>query len=190
MTFVDMAYWMNIKSGQIYYTRKLRPINAARFIKKNDTEFSVLQLDKLFIYPGTINKRIRWTKTERRNVNTSDLTSILEFAECNYSECIKRIKENFRDALAEQNLVMVLRLYNVYNNDGQLILEDAHGGLLTVMDLPDEEVNTTRLLCAILPARPDNCALVIQVNNDIDSDLFSVKPLSLITSEQIIRLLF
>lgn len=189
MTFVDKGYWFDLKSRKIHYTYRTRPIRAARYIKDNNTEFDVLQPEKLFVYPGKTNCRIRWGTTERREVTPKDIAVLHEDAETDYAEIVSRTKEGFRDPLLEYP-AMLIKLHKTFINGDHLVLEDEKGGLLTVMDVPKDNTPTTELLRAVLPAQPVGCALLIEINDDLESDLFSVKPLSIITPDRIIRLLY
>lgn len=188
--FIDKGYWVNLNDGFVHYTSKTRPISAGQFIKKEDTEKEVLQPHLLFLQPGRINRRIRWDETETRSVNANDLTTLLGFAQINYTQMVQTIKECYRDPLTEQTPAFLIKLHKSFINGDHLVLEDEQGGLLTVMDLPGDDLPTTELLRTILPSQPDNCALLVQVNDDIENTLFSVKPLTIVTSDQIVRLLF
>lgn len=190
--FIDKGYWINLKDGHghVHYTSKTRPILAGKFIKKDDTEVNVLQPHLLFLQPGRVNRRIRWDKAERRLVTSNDLTTILGFAQTNYTEMVQFIKECYRDPLTEQTPAFLIKLHKSFINGDHLVLEDEYGSLLTVTDLPDDPLPTTELLRTILPSQADNCALLVQVNDDIENNLFSVKPLTIVTADRIVRLLF
>ena len=190
MIFTDKGYWFNFKTRKIHYTCKIRPTKAARFIKENDTELEVLQPVKLFVYPGKANSRIRWKAAEKRKINSNDIAALLENAETDYTAVVNRMKETFRDPLAERTPAILIKLHKTFINGDHLVLEDEQGGLLTIADLPDDKTPTSELLRVILPAQPKQFALLVEVNDDIQSNLFSVKPLSIVTFDRIIRLLY
>ncbi|NDV82925.1 hypothetical protein [Bacteroides sp. 51] len=190
MTFTDKGYWFNLKTGKIHYVCKIRPAKVVRFIKGNDTEPEVVKPKLMFVYPGEINSRIRWKEAKKRKVKSSDIKTLLGNAETDYAVVVNRMKESFKDPLAEPTPAVLIKLHKAFINGGHLVLEDGQGGLLTVMDLPEDNAPTSELLRAILPANPEGYALLVEVNEDIQSNLFSVKPLSIITSNRIIRLLY
>jgi hypothetical protein len=190
LIFIDKGYWFDLKTRKIHYTCRFRPIISTRYVKSNDTEFDVLQPEKIFIYPGKINCRIRWMKAQRRSVTSKDMAVLLESAETDYTDAVSRIKESFRDPLAERTPVFLIKLHKAFIHADHLVLEDERGGLLTVKDLSEDRTPTLELLQAILPAESVGYALLVEVNDDSQSVLFSVKPLSVITPDRIIRLLF
>jgi hypothetical protein len=188
---IERGYWFDFKTHEIHCTCRIRPIKGTQHVKSDDTEFDVLLPETLLIYPGKVNRRVRWTKAERRAVTPKDLAVILESAEADYADAVSRIKETFRDPLDNQTPVLLIKLHKAFVQDDHLVLEDEQGGLLTIMDdLADDKNPTAELLRAILPAQPTGYALLVKVNNDIRFKLFSVKPLSIITPDKIIRLMF
>lgn len=189
-TIIDKAYWFSLKSGKIHYSRRIRPDKALRFIKAGNTEFDVLQPERLFIYPGEMSNRIRWKTAGRRKITSDDIAVLLKTAQTDYTEAVNVIKESFRNPLAERTPIMFIKLHKAYINGDHLVLEDKQGGLLTVADLPDDKAPTSELLRGILPAQSDEWALLVEVNDDLQADLFAVKPLSIVTPDRIIRLLY
>jgi len=190
MSLTDKAYWFNLNTGRIHFTSKIRPIHAAKYIKENDTELDILQPEKLFVYPGRLNSRIRWDHIEKRKITPSDIKRVWEGAEDDYAGIITRVKENFRDPLAERSAAILLRLHKTFINGDHLVLEDEKGGLLTVKDLPEDDAPTSELLRTILPSNPERYALLVEVNDDLQTNLFSVKPLTIVNPDRIIRLLY
>lgn len=188
--FFDRGYWFNLKTGKIDYTHRIRPAKVERFIKEDNTEFHVLQPEILFVYPGKLNCRIRWEKAEKRRITPQDIATVLNSAETDYVKAVNRIKESFRDSLADRNPVILVKLHKTFINGDHLVLEDEQGGMLTVTDLSGDSTPTTELLQAILPTQPTGYALLVEVNDDIQTRLFSVKPLSIVNSDRIIRLLY
>jgi hypothetical protein len=188
--YTDKGYWFNLKTRKIQYSCRLRPADAARYIKDIDTEFDVLQPEILFVYPGMTNCRIRWQEAQRRAVTPKDIAVLHESAEANYVDAGNKIKESFRYPLAEPAPALLIKLHKAFNNGDHLVLEDEQGNLLTVMDLPEDNTPTVRLLRTILPSQPAGCAMLAEVNNNLQSILFSVKALSVITPDKIIRLLY
>lgn len=188
--FEDKGYWMSLKNGHIYMTRRLQPFDVAKHIRPGNSEFDVLQPERMFVYPGKLNRRIRWREAKRRTITPDDISAVLNHAEHHYTEMANAMKEFFRDPLAEQSPAVLIGLHQAFVNGDQLVLQDEYGGLLTVMDAPNDRYPTTTLFRSILPADPKGYALLVKVNNETDTGLFSVKPLSVIAPDRIIRLLF
>ncbi|MDR0559384.1 MAG: SWIM zinc finger domain-containing protein [Prevotellaceae bacterium] len=190
--YVDEGVWLNLKSGKIYKTKNYRPYRAAKYIKSDNSEFNILQIKELFIYPGDINPRIRWENgTEKsRRPDRNDLEKIQTFAAENYAETVKTVKNSIKNPLTDKRPVILLSLHSSYIAGDHSVIKDRHGNKLTVCDMEKSEVSAETQLKSILPADARGLSLLAMVNNDVKTGLFSVYPLSLITSEKIIRLLY
>ena len=188
--YIDQGYWINLKTGKIYSTKNYRPYKAAKYIKEDNTIFDVLQTPELFIYPGDLNPRAGWDSAGRRDVTQNDITSIINYAAPNYAEIVKTIKGSIKNPLMDKNPIALIKLHKSYINGEHLVIEDEQGNVLTVMDMPYEEMKVEHFLRSVLPSKLKGYALLAKINNDVESGLFSVQPLSLITPEKIIRLLY
>ncbi|MDR2037325.1 MAG: SWIM zinc finger family protein [Bacteroidales bacterium] len=190
--YVDEGTWINLKNGKIYKTKNYRPYRAAKYIKEDNSAFDVLQLKELFIYPGDQNPRIRWEQesVKERKVDADDLANIHSFASVNYAETIKSVKNTMKNPLMDKNPVVLLALHKVYVNGEHLVVEDGQGSKLTLIDMTGLNISAENNLKSMLPANPAGMSLLVMVNNDVATGLLSAQPMSLITSEKIIRLFY
>ncbi|NDV77789.1 SWIM zinc finger family protein [Dysgonomonas sp. 511] len=190
--YVDEGIWLNLKTGKIYKTKNYRPYRAAKYIKEDNSAFDVLQLKEMYIYPGDQNPRIRWEAgvvTERK-AETKDIASILAFASANYAETIKQVKSTIKNPLMDKHPVVLVSLHKAYINGGNLVVEDSLGNKLTLKDIEEQNISSTTNLKAILPTNPEGFALTVMINNDVQTGLLSAQPMSLITPEKIVRLMY
>ncbi|GHV56267.1 hypothetical protein FACS1894182_02470 [Bacteroidia bacterium] len=190
--YVDEGIWLNLKTGQLYKTKNYRPYRAVKYIKGDNSVFDVLQMKELFVYPGDLNPRVRWENEveKSRSLDNNDLAKIHAFASDNYAETIKTVKNTIKNPLMDKHPVTLLSLYKAYINGAHLVVEDKQGNKLTLCDREEYEVSAETQLKSILPAEAEGLSLLAMVNNDVKTGLFSVYPLSLITSGKIIRLLY
>lgn len=188
--YVEEGYWINLKTGKIYNTKNYRPYKAVKHIKEDNSVFDVLQTPELFIYPGSLNPRIRWDSSINRKLTPDDIEKIISYASSDYAEMAKAVKNTIKNPLLDKNPVIIIHLYKSFCNGNNLVVEDNKGNKLTIMDIPGEKIKVSDFLKSILPERSEGLALSVKVNNNIESGLFSVQPLSLISPEKIIRLLY
>lgn len=189
--YVDEGIWLNLKTGKIYKTRNYRPYRASKYIKEENTSFDVLQIKDLYIYPGDQNRRVRWENngvTERK-LTHNDLLKITSLASDNYAETIKSVKNTIKNPLMDKNPVVLLALHSSHVLGENLVVEDKNGNKLTIKDISSVSKSATQLK-SILPANADGLALTVMMNNDVKSGLLSAQPMSLITKDKIIRLLY
>lgn len=190
--YVDEGIWLNLKTGKIYKTKNYRPYRATKYIKEDNSNFEVLQLNEIYIYPGDQNPRVRWEaeNTNARALTQEDLAVIHAFGSINFAETIKEVKNTIKNPLMDKNPVVLLALEKAYVMGEHLVVEDALGNKLTLQDLPGETGLPSSNLKSILPAAAKGYTLTAMVNNDVQSGLFSIQPLSLITPNKIVRLLY
>jgi hypothetical protein len=188
--FIDEGYWFNLKSGKIYKSKNYRPYKALRYIKEENTCFEVLQIPKLFIYPGDVNPRARWESQKLRVTTDDDRIKVINSASADYAEVVRTAKSTVKNPLMEKNPVVLLKLNKAYLAGEHIVLKDTQGNRLTVVDLSGQQIYTETLLKSILPENCENHALTAMINNNIKTGMFSVTALSLITYDKIIRLLY
>ncbi|MDU1890719.1 MAG: SWIM zinc finger family protein [Dysgonomonas sp.] len=190
--YVDEGIWVNLKTGKIYKTKNYRPYRAAKYIKEDNSSFDVLQLKELFIYPGDQNPRIRWEAegNKERKLTDKDLATVLASASNNYAESIKLVKSTIKNPLMDKHPVVIISLHKAYLNDENLVVEDKQGNKLTLKDMDEYSFSAATNLKAIMPAQPEGLALVVMINNNVQTGLLSAQPMSLVTPEKIIRLLY
>ena len=190
--YVDEGVWLNLKTGKIYKTLNYRPYKAAKYIKEDNSVFSVLQLKDLYIYPGDTNPRIRWEAdgASERPLSQADLAAVKGFASGQFAETIKAVKNTIKNPLMDKHPVVLLTLHKAYRVGEDLVVEDANGFAITLRDIEEGAVSPTGNLKSFLPANAEGLSLVVMMHNDVASGLLSAQPLSLITAEKVIRLLY
>ncbi|ATA90541.1 hypothetical protein CGC58_02555 [Capnocytophaga stomatis] len=190
--YVDEGIWLNLKTGKIYKTKNYRPYRATKYIKEDNSHFDILQIKDLYIYPGDQNPRIRWENgnfTERK-ITKTDLSNIISFSAKNYAEMIKSVKNTIKNPLMDKNPVVLISIDKAYLNGENLVVEDKNGNKLTLKDIENQQISSTTSLRTILPSNTEGFALTVMMNNDVQNGLLSAQPMSLITNDKIIRLLY
>lgn len=186
--------WFDLKTSKIYRTFNYVPAKAKKYIKSDDTTFGVVQLSDLYIYPGDMNPRVRWEDSvnDSREVSKQDMTTILESAQGNYAEVVKAIKSNIKNPLNNKAPYALLSLEKAYMVGNDILLEDANGSIITLRNDQDSIsiINTVESLKNILPNEVKGMGLLVMFNSDMTEGLLYAQPISLLTKDQIIRLLY
>ncbi|MCL1937337.1 MAG: SWIM zinc finger domain-containing protein [Candidatus Azobacteroides sp.] len=188
--WVDEGIWINLKNGKIYKTNNYRPYRAAKHIKEENSTFGILKLKEMFIYPGDQNPRIRWEPEAllEKRYDADDFKKIIFWSYVNYAEMIKSVKNTIKNPLMDKHPVVLAALHKAYLKNGKLVIEDREGNKLSLSDYVF--FPTTTQLINLLPSQCENFALAIRMDNDVESGYLSGQPLSLITPEKIVRLLY
>ena len=92
----------------------------------------------------------------------------------------------------DKHPVVLLALHKAYRVGEDLVVEDANGFAITLKDIDIVEgaVSPTGNLKAFLPSNAEGLTLTAMMHNDVASGLLSAQPMSLITPDKIIRLLY
>lgn len=190
--FVDEGQWMNLKDGKIYKTKNFRPYKAVKYIKADNSYFQILNIPEMYIYPGDMNPRIRWEgiAEHRDELNPTYLASVLSYASDNYVDTLKMVKNYIKNPLNDKNPVALLKVVKSFVNGDKIVIEDSLGNKLTMDDIQEQQMPTANQLSNFLPAQPQGMALLLMFNNDIATGLFYAQPLSLITPDKIVRLMY
>ena len=112
------------------------------------------------------------------------------FASGQFAETIKAVKNTIKNPLMDKHPVVLLALHKAYRVGEDLVVEDANGFAITLRDIEEGAVSPTGNLKSFLPANAEGLSLVVMMHNDVASGLLSAQPLSLITAEKVIRLLY
>lgn len=189
--FVDAGNWMNLKTGQIVESRNYRPFRAAKYIREEDSFYSVMQLKELFIYPGDMNPRARWENMTARELLEDDFKRIKFHAQKSYQEVIKLVKNQIKNPLSGKNPVALLEYGRIGSIEGEYVMEDLAGQRIILKDNPrgsgPESVN---LLQVMKREELEGQAALVRFHHDMDAGKLYAQPLSIVTGSKIIRLTY
>ena len=188
--FIDEGFWLNLNSGKIYKSMNYRPYKAKNYIKEENSFFDVLNIKELYIYPGDINPRARWDNFTIAQKTLENIQKAHSFAAKNYAELVKTVKSSMKNPLMDKNPVVLIELHKASIWGEHVVLEDLDGNKLTIKDSDNFDITIENTLQAILSHDMTGFSMAVMFENDIESGLFSARPLSIITRDKIIRLLY
>ena len=187
--YVDTGIWMNLGNGRIQVTQNFRPYKAAKFIRSDDSFFQVAQVEELCIYPGDVNPRIRWDGMLPRPVEPKDLERVRSFAQGDFAGAVKEVKTHLKGPLSDKQPILALNFHRLGQIAGQPVIEDAKGERLAMTDAGMTEEPSSCHLLGLLPSDVfTDQTLVARFRHDLDTRKLQIKPLSIVTKTDIIRL--
>lgn len=182
----ETGYWIDMDTGEIYQTENIRPYKAMKYIQATDSCFNVYITKELYLYPGTMNRRIRWENSENFEPMPKDSQRILTLAEESISAAVKKAKNELKNTLSRPYAVVLLPF--------DTIGTDSKGGL--VMKYKNETI-----ALADCDEFPDACGVLRFVAGGVSGGAlagalryissehrFVFSPYSLVTADDIIRL--
>jgi hypothetical protein len=187
--YVDAGAWMNLGNGRIYLTQTFRPYQAARQLKSDDSFSQVAQIKELCVYPGDINPRVRWVGMLARPIEPRDLAKIRGHGRGEFAAVVKDVKSILKNPLADKYPICALNYRRIGAVGKALVVEDRTGERLVITDagLP-EEPHSSHLLSLVPKDILQDQTLIVRFRHDLDSRKLQVKPLTIVTEADVIRL--
>ena len=187
--FVDAGIWMHLANGRIYVTQTFRPYKAVKFIKSEDSFFQVAQVKELCSYPGDLNPRVRWEAMESRPMEPNDLTRIRAHGRGEFAAVVKEVKGNLKAPLADRHPICALNFRCLGAIGKTFVVEDKAGERLELTDAGMTEEPRSSHLLSLLPKEVlQDQTLIVRFRHDFDTRKLAVKPLSIVTDSEVIRL--
>jgi hypothetical protein len=187
--FVDTGIWMNLANGRICVTRNFRPYQAVRHIKSDDSFFQVAQIKELCIYPGDLNPRVRWDGMVARPLEPADLARIRAQSSDDFAAIVKEVKGHLKTPLTDKHPIRTLNFRRVGTVGDVTIVEDKAGVRLVLTDAGlSEEPRSSHLLSLLPKDALQEQTMIVRFRHDLDTRKLRVKPLSIVTASEIIRL--
>ncbi|MGM9998325.1 MAG: SWIM zinc finger family protein [Candidatus Bruticola sp.] len=190
--YIERSFWIDIDKGTVYHTLNLRPLKALKHIKASDSCTKLLEIPELLIYPGALDRRVRWETCQEHNLTESMISCLPKLAEDSIASAVKKAKGQFKNTLSPKYLPVLLPVSYLADVNGALIIVDKAGNRIEVRSYP--EVDSTYDTLLSLRHCPfqitDECAVFgLLFYNDKDCSI-CFYPYSIITQTKIVRLLF
>ncbi len=189
---IDLGLWINMNTGKLNTTINYRPFKAKKYIREDDSFFSVLGAKELYVYPGEdMNARVRWEEMTIRDINNKDFIDIKNFAKKSYDEVIKEVKKQVKNPLSNKNPEVLIAYSKLGKIEDKFVVEDETGKKIVIQNSFN---NTGRSTCDLLgllnPEVFSKGAMLVRFEFNLDTGKIYAEPLSIITDNEIIRLVY
>ncbi|RTE10550.1 SWIM zinc finger family protein [Paenibacillus whitsoniae] len=189
--YIDEGYWVDLQNGHIHTTRTYRPFRAAKYIREDDSVFQVVQAKELAQYPGGLNARVRWEEAKLREPDPDDLKKIHTFAHRSFPEVIKMVKNQLKSPLADKHPIVFLHFAEIKRSDtNSYVLLDEQGKQLSLTDITFLGEPTTGLLAMLNKVHLQGHAMLVMFEHNWQQNRLEAQPLSIVTADEVIRLLY
>ncbi len=189
--YIDTGCWADLATGELSLTENYRPLKALKYVKQEDSFFGVMKTPAAVFYPGEGCRRVRWESGEAQEVTPEDLGALRGFAAGAIAPEAKAAKNLLKNALTAPMDFRLVRYAQILRGPEEaLVLRDESGDTIRLGDAPWMEPTAHRL-----PMLPDSSLLEGQVLlggfwYDETARRLKLQPLSIITAERIVRLLY
>jgi SWIM zinc finger len=187
--YVDTGIWIHLGTGRICITQTYRPYKAVKYIKSDDSFLGVAQIKELCIYPGDFNPRVRWEGMLARPMERQDLAKIRAHGRADFAGVVKDVKSILKMPLADKQPICALNYRRIGVVGTVPVIEDNTGERLVLSDAGVTEEPPSTHLLALLPKDVFyNQTMIVRFRHDLDTRKLHVKPLSIVTDADVIRL--
>lgn len=188
--YIDTGCWADIESGEISLTYNYRPVKALKYVKQEDTVFGVAEIPLAVYYPGEGNLRVRWDGVRIREVKDSDLQKLHAFASSDLIALAKEAKNFLKNAMASSMLLRLIAYEDIGRTKEGYVLRTENGQTILLGDLPEIEETVKRL--SILPDAKlfHHQVLLGAFYYSAGDRRLRLKPFSILTDSEIVRLLY
>jgi len=189
--FVDEGNWLNLKTGQLVTTLNYRPFKAAKYIREEDSVYSVVHTEELFIYPGGMNPRVRWESATMRTLASRDYSTIKAYAGVSFKDIVKQVKNQIKNPLSNKHPIALLKYEKIGRVAENVVLVDSEGQRLVLSDDEDGvEPHSVMQLDLLNPEDMTEQVMLVRFRHDANAKRLYAKPLSIIRNDAIIRLAY
>ncbi len=189
--YIDEGYFISLNSGKLYKTKNYRPYKASKYIKEDDSIFSCLEIDELFIYPGAVNMRIRWDSFKSVPIEKDHIESIKGFATKDFLDLTKWVKNVIKNPLSAKNPIAIIKIDKLKKaaNGERYIAFDDGGNSLILSDISFLKEGLTNILENLL-STDKNLYMAVMFEGYIEEALLIARPLSVIEDDKVLRILY
>ncbi|MDR3303142.1 MAG: SWIM zinc finger domain-containing protein [Treponema sp.] len=184
----ERGVWLMLGEGggAIYLTRHYIPYKAKQHIRHEDSFSTMVEAD-VYVYPGDRNPRIRWDGQTTRAVTDADLAAARNTGLRDYAAVIKAVKNQTRSALADKSPIFALHITRLsVNAEHGLSVFDEQGVRIVLR----VDADFAWLLPRVTREQAEGSTLICRFNQDMKTGILWSEPLSLITSESVLRFTF
>ena len=188
--YVERGFWLDLDTGHVDQTLNLRPVKALKYVKGEDSCFSLLEIPTLYTYPGEGCRRVRWESSVPRPLTREEQQGLPALAQSGVAAAVKLAKNQMKNTLLPKFLPVLLPVGQVGMIGGVFVLEDPAGGRIVLRDRPEEGADhaSTARVAAVPGGLHEGDALFGLMFYDKGDRSLCLHPYSAVTQSQIIRL--
>ena len=193
---IEQGWLLDLDTGDVLVERRFRPFAALDKTKERDSHDRPLAIREAGIYPGFINRRVRWeiAALASRPVVAGDFTDLHARAQPDLAAALARYKEQIRNPLAPDDAVLLIRAATIQQAGEALALVDAKGQALLLRDPPTARYRTLNNLAMAAGARlvdgvlKQPASLLVRLHLGLADDAIFGQPLALVVANDHVRL--
>jgi hypothetical protein len=187
---VETSDLIDLDTGDIYQAVAYRPYKGLNPIPEQPSYSTPLTITEAAIYPGFLNRRVRWEKTAETigRPNPESLETAYNLAVPDVGAVIEAFKEQLKNPLAPRETVVLLQCEHVGRIGDKVVLEDAAGNRVEAADRRKDYLNTANLVRAMGMLGRDKPAVLARLFVQPLTNTIVALPLAALTAKHHLRL--
>ena len=154
---VESSHLLDLRQGAIYRAITYRPFKGLSRIPEQPSYTQPLVIGEAAVYPGFLNRRIRWEKgsEQAEPLGPSHLKAAYAAAAPAFEPVLNGFRQQLKHPLAPREAVVLVRCARVGTVADRVVLEDEAGSRIEAADLDAGDDNVANLVRAAgMLARP------------------------------------
>lgn len=192
---IEESWLVDLADGSVHVDRHMRPLAALDRVRGGQSFEQHLTVAEAAIYPGFVNRRIRWELAAHaeRPLTGADWERVHAVA-APLDAAVTRYRDQVKNPLAPSDAVVLVRAANVERTAAGLALVDAAGARLLLADPPLAPRRTCANLAMAAGARLEGRALrgpatlAVRLWQGLTDGLVRGQPLALVAGNDHVRL--
>ncbi len=192
---IEQSFLVDLGDGTVFADRSYRPFQALERTKSKESFEGLLAISEAAVYPGFVNRRIRWelAAIKARDPVAQDWGRLHAAAQP-VEAAFARYKEQVKNPLAPDDAVLLVRARDLVKTDAGTTLVDEKGTRLVLKDSPLARFRTTGNLelaagsIARGGALEQPASLLVRLWLGLSDNAVYGQPLALVVSDRRIRL--
>ncbi len=194
---IEQSFLLSLGDGSVYVDRTFRPMAALDRMKEGESYDKPLQIAEAAVYPGFVNKRMRWDLADRksRKIELADFDRIHAVALPGLDPAVTKLKEQIKNPLAPDDAVLFVRVKDVRQSKLGLVAIDEKGTRLALRDSALARYRSVNNLEMAAAAALDErrgllgpAALLVRLYVGLADEAIYGQPLSLVVRTSHVRL--
>lgn len=188
--YVDTGCWADLDTGEIYMNYNYRPIKSLKYVKQEDSVFGVAKVPSAVFYPGDGNVRVRWDNAQIREYEQADYDAVFEHAVTSVKQEAKAVKNFLKNAMTQPWMIKLISFNKIGKIGEEYVLADKNNDTILLGDMPSMEETVVRLSMLPNASLLENQVLLGAFYYNQQNRRLMVQPLSIITQDAVVRLLY
>jgi hypothetical protein len=187
---VEISHLLALDEGSIYQATAYRPFRGMNQIPEQPSYSHPFLVDEVAVYPGFLNRRIRWEKgaEQVRELQPAHLQRAVAAARTPFKAALDEFRQQLKHPLAPREAVMLLRCERIGRVGGHVLVEDSAGMRLEIIDRRPDYSNVANLVRAGGMSGIAKPALLARLFVRISANSIVAEPLALLTADLHLRL--